>query len=168
VDDFLDQVEATGQAGLYYVALLGALAIPDICGAMEAADGTASRARYIAWFDTHVAPRYTIGSQGTLSGEDAWHFRCSMMHQGRTQHRGSTYSRIMFLEPGTGLVMHNNVMNDALNLDVSIFCTDMVVAARAWLAQARHTPAYRQNYPLFVQRYPTGLPPYIVGPAVIS
>jgi hypothetical protein len=33
---------------------------------------------------------------------------------------------------------------------------------------ARSTQAYQQNYPLFVQRYPNGLPPYIVGTSVIS
>ena len=74
--DFLDQADAAAKARLYYVALLAALAIPDVCGAMEAADGLATKPRYVSWFDRYVASRYRIGSQTTFSGEDVYYFRC--------------------------------------------------------------------------------------------
>jgi hypothetical protein len=169
VNDLFDQVEDAVNHGLYYVALFGALALPDICGAMETSDGKATKTRYISWFDRYVAPKYTTRSTTTLSGTDAYYFRCSMLHQGRTRHSSSTYSRILFLEPGqyqNG--PHNNVMNDALNIDVSTFCADVVEGARSWLAAAEHSANFERNYPLFVQRYPGGLSPYISGPTVIG
>jgi hypothetical protein len=163
--EFFEQVEAAGEGRLYYIALMAALAVPDICAAMESDDGQATGTRYRAWFDRHVAPRY--GSQ--LTGEDCYRFRCSMLHQGGAQHPASDYSRIVFIEPGaTTNVFHNNVMNDALKLDVRLFCRDMAEAGLAWLPAAEQTENYTRNYPRFVQRYPDGPAPYIVGVPVIS
>jgi hypothetical protein len=142
---------------------MGALAIPDLCAAL-APDGLTNGSRYEAWFDTHVAPTY--GS--FLTGKDAWGLRCSILHQGRTQPHQGSYSRVLFVEPGHGFVMHRNVMDDALNLDVRLFCADLVTAARSWLGQVETTPTYQANYPAFLQRYANGLAPYIVGIPVLS
>ena len=53
-----------------------------------------------------------------------------MLHEGRfIPHQGG-YTRVLFIEPGAGtLVAHNNVMDDALNIDVNIFVRDMVESA---------------------------------------
>ena len=97
MDDFLDQVEtAANMAQLYYLTLAGTLVIPDMCGALESADGEATGAKYIAWVDTWVVPAYW---DGFLTGADCYRFRCSFLHQGRTQHPMGSY-RLMFLEPG--------------------------------------------------------------------
>ena len=169
--ELLDQVLRAADARLYYLALFGALAVPDVCASMESADGLTNASRYISWFDSHVAPAYTVGPdrQPSLTGEDAYGVRCSMLHQSRTRpHRGA-YSRVVFVEPGHhGLVMHNNVMGDALNLDISLFCRDVVTAASDWLVNAERTRTYQANYPHFLQRYPEGIAPYIVGVPVLS
>jgi len=165
MQDLLQQIRSANEYRLYYVALFSSLALPDICGALEAADGMASKARYIQWFDQHVAPRY----HGFLDGETCYQFRCSMLHQGTTHHPQSRYSRVLFVEPGTlGLVMHNNVLNDALNIDVRIFCEDLCSAVEAWLPAAQQMPHFQANATKFVRRYPSGLPPYIVGLPVIG
>lgn len=81
----------------------------------------------------------------------------------------SNYSRILFIEPGTTTnVFHCNIMNDALNLDVGIFCTGMLNGAQSWLDSVRGTPRFSANYDKFVRRYPNGLSPYIVGIPVIG
>ena len=141
--DYFEQTRSASQVGLHLVALGAALAIPDMCSAMESSDGLATKQRYIAWFDQHVAPRYS----GFVSGEDCYLLRCSMLHQGTTQHPKGNFSRILFTEGGG---LHNNIMNDALNLDVAL------------------TPEYQANFPRFIQRYPHGLAPFIVGAPVIS
>lgn len=64
--------------------------------------------------------------------------------------------------------MHNNVMDDALNLDVSMFCRDVVAAASDWLVTAERAATYQANYPHFLQRYPEGLAPCVVGVPVLS
>jgi hypothetical protein len=167
--ELFDQVEAVASTRLYYIALMSALAIPDICAAMESENGEANRPKYEGWFDRHVAPRYETRWGCTLDGTTAYQFRCSMLHQGRTQHKAGTYSRLLFLEPGASrTVMHNNILNDALNIDVSIFCTDVVDAAREWITEAEQLPAYQRNFPLFVQRYADGFAPYIGGIPVIT
>lgn len=164
--DYFDQVSAAAQSNqLYFLALSGALVIPDMCSAMEQSDGRATRERYIAWFDRHVAPKYT----GSMTGDDCYGLRCALLHQGRLgPHRGS-YSRVLFVEPGsTGITMHNNVIDDALNIDVRVFVDDVVSSAYAWLSTAEQTPEYVANFPNFMQRYPLGLPPYIGGVPVIA
>src|SRR3989304_6733920 len=153
--DILEQIRGASDRGLYYVALFSALAIPDICGALESADGQGSGAKYVGWFDRHVAPRY----HGFLSGEDAYRFRGSMLHQGTTHHPQNSFTRILFVEPGaTTNVFHNNIIGDALNIDVSIFVRDLVEAAEGWLSTAEKMPEYQVNRVRFVTRYPQGLP----------
>lgn len=59
-------------------------------------------------------------------------------------------------------------MNDALNIDVRIFCNDLISGAEEWLKENENTDLYKKNYDKFMRRYPSGLPPYIVGVPVIS
>jgi len=165
VEDIIHQVRIANRAGIYFVTLFSALALPDICAALESDDGQASKSSFIAWFDTHVAPRYN----GFLDGETCYYFRCSMLHQGSTQHPRGRYSRIIFVEPGnSGMVLHNNIMNDALNIDVRIFCEDICEAAGRWWNSASTHPRVQANLSRFVRRYPTGLAPYIGGIPVIG
>lgn len=161
----IEQIRGANRGGLYYVALFSALALPDICGALESDDGRATQQKYTTWFDTQVAPHYN----GFLDGQTCYHFRCSMLHQGSTQHPGGRYSRVLFLEPGRpGLIMHNNILGDALNIDVHIFCEDMCTAVERWLPVASAHPAFQANISRFVRRYPEGLAPYVVGTPVIA
>jgi hypothetical protein len=168
VQDYFNQVEQAVQAGLYYLALGGALMIPDMCAAMEQTNPTTAGARYEAWFDQHVAPRYTFGPDRvpSLTGAGAWALRCSFLHEGSTQNPRGNYERILFVEPPYAL--HNNEIMGALNLNLGDFCADVVDAARAWFATAQHTPTYLQNFSHFVERYPNGFPPYIQGVPVIT
>jgi hypothetical protein len=163
--DIIEQVRLANRAGIYYVALFSALALPDICAALESTDGQASKSKFIAWFDTHVAPRYN----GFLDGETCYYFRCSMLHQGSTQHPRGRYSRIIFVEPGnSGMILHNNIINDALNIDVRIFCEDICEASEKWWNSVSASQQVQANFSRFVRRYPTGLAPYIGGIPVIG
>lgn len=163
--DLLAQIRAANSAGLYYVSLFSALALPDICGALDAPDGLANGSRYKAWFDCHVAPKYS----GLLDGCTCYQFRCSLLHQGSTQHPNSRYKRILFLEPGSStIVAHNNVLNDALNIDVRIFCEDIVSAVQSWLPGAEKLPQFAGNLSRFVTRHPDGLVPYVVRVPLIG
>ncbi|MGA2036505.1 MAG: hypothetical protein ABSH04_02855 [Acidimicrobiales bacterium] len=172
MNDYLDQVEAAANdSRFYYLALAGSLVIPDICGALESKDGGATGDRYKTWFDTHVAPRNVsyFTRKPYLTGEDCYRFRCSFLHQGRTQHPKSGYTRILFIEPGPNpIIGHMNIVNDALNIDVRLFCTEMVDSARQWLTGVVGTEPYETNLNAFVRRYPNGLAPYIGGMPVIS
>ncbi len=169
MDEFFNQVAVAARHRLYFLALAGALMIPDLCGALDSPDGQATGTRYKAWFDQHFAPLHAFGGTPMLDGQTCWQFRCSLLHQGTTQHDNSAYSRILFVEPGTTTnFFHMNVLNDALNIDAEQFAIEMVKVARAWRQVVTGTEPYETNVGKFVARYPNGLPPYIVGLPVIS
>lgn len=64
--------------------------------------------------------------------------------------------------------MHNNVMNDALNIDVARFCEDVISGCEDWLAFVASDPTVQKNMASSMQRYPQGLAPYIMGIPVIA
>lgn len=168
--ELLDELDRVADSGMCYVALYTALTIPDMCGALQSDNGRASGPKYKAWFDQWVAPSYTVGPDRvpSLSGETCYAYRCGLLHQGRSMHENLGYSRILFVEPGSGMVLHNNVMNDALNLDIPTFVRDITSAARRWLQEIKGSEVFESNFEHFMKRHAGGLRPYIVGVDVIS
>jgi hypothetical protein len=165
VDRLLQEITFAAELGLFYLALFGALALPDICGGMESPNGQANEKKYIDWFDKWVAPKY----DGMVSGQDCYGFRCSMLHQARARPHKGSFSRVIFLEPNTrGIFMHRNILNDALNLDIGTFCGDVVAGARGWLPTVEASADFQANLSAFMTRHPNGIAPYIVGMPVIG
>ncbi len=165
--DFLLQIRGALKVDLYYLSLFATLAIPDICGALDSADGIATPSKYKTWFDEQLRKEYGE----SFSGEDCYRFRCSLLHQGTTQHPKSKYARIIFVEPSpatANLVLHRNVFNDVFNIDVRIFCEDMVGAALRWLSEVEGTERFSRNQQKFMRRYPEGIAPFIRGVPVIG
>jgi hypothetical protein len=180
----VDQIEASLGSGHYFLSLYTALTIPDIAGALASENGEASGAKYAAWFEQWVRPRlsetalalvppehrqYIQPIDNPLTGEACYRFRCSLLHQGSSQHPKSPFSRIMFIEPGsTTNVIHYAQMNDALCVDLNLFCREMISGARLWLKQAEKDAHYIKNYEQFAHRHVGGLAPYIVGVPVVG
>ncbi len=164
--DLLGQIQTGLNANLYYLSFFTSLAIPDICGALESENGEASKDKYIDWFDNYIASKYN----NFLSGKDCYYLRCSLLHQGSSQHKNSNYSRILFVEPSkaTTKIFHNNILKDALNIDIRIFCNDIIEGAYTWIKKYENTDPYKKNYDKFLRRYPSGLAPYIIGVPVIG
>jgi hypothetical protein len=179
-----DQIEASLGSGMYFLSLYTALTIPDIAGALCSENGEASGAKYAAWFEQWARPRfldtvlatvppqhrqYIKDMESPLTGDACYRFRCSLLHQGSSQHPKSPFSRIMFIEPGsTTNVVHYGKLNDALCIDLNLFCREMISGARLWLKQAAQDPCYVKNYQQFARRHEGGLAPYIVGVPVIG
>ena len=59
-------------------------------------------------------------------------------------------------------------MNNALCIDLQVFCREVIAGVRAWLDQTENSEPFKTNYQEFVHRYPEGLKPYIVGVPVIG
>lgn len=136
---------------------------------MTTNNGIASKGRYMKWFDKYIAPKYKNHEKVFLTSLDCYNFRCSLLHQGSTQHPKSIYSRILFVEPSVkGIVLHSNIINNALNIDVSIFCRDIISGVEEWLKDNEETDIYKKNHSKFMKRYSEGLSPYIVGVPVIG
>lgn len=161
----LKEIERALDAKLYYLALQASLTLPDICGALQSDNGKATRDKYIAWYDTYAKEPGNL----SISGKDCYYFRCSYVHQALTTHEKSSYSRIIFLAPTChGIIMHNNVINDALNIDVKLFCNNILNAVRKWQKSIKNNENYKRNYKNLIKLYPDGFPPYITGIPVIS
>ena len=160
----LKEIEQALNSGMYFMALQSTLSLPDICGALQSSNGMATKSNYISWYDTYAKE----SSSNAISGEDCYYFRCSCLHQGTTQNPNSSYSRILFLVPNNQIVAHNNIFNDALNIDINVFCSNILSAVRKWKLLVKDDPNYVQNYANLIKVYPNGLPPYIIGIPVIS
>ncbi|HAS8570152.1 TPA: hypothetical protein I7778_20775 [Vibrio vulnificus] len=180
----VQQLENSLDSGNYYLSLFTALTLPDIAGAMDSDNGLATGAKYKAWYDKWARPRFyemLVGSlpehvrehmsemDNPFDGEACYLFRCSLLHQGRTVHPKNKYSRIIFVEPGaTTTTFHYNIMNDALNIDLVLFCREIIAGVRLWLSEVKDTENYQKNYENFVKRHEGGLSPFIVGVPVVG
>lgn len=165
MDDLIEQIEKGLQNNLFYLSLFVSLAIPDICGALGSRNGKATGKKYSVWFDNNVGKPKNYN----IKGLDCYMFRCSLLHQGSTIHNDSTFKRILFVEPNASSnTFHNNIIQGALNIDVRIFCIDIVNAARAWVQTKSNDSIFIKNYTNMIKRYPNGLPPYFKGISVIS
>lgn len=164
MDVLTDEIERALAAGLYYLAILGALALPDICAALESANGRTTSTKYMAWCDTWLIPSYP-----QLNSQDLYSMRCGVLHQGRLGHPRSQYARILFTLPNvSNNVFHQNIINDALNLDAVTFCRDMNSAVARWYTAQQHDSHVLANLPQLIQYRAQGLAPYMVGMPLIS
>jgi hypothetical protein len=162
--ELLQQIETAVTSGSYLLSLYVALALPDICGALESTNGRATGNRYKAWFNKWVSPKY----EGSLTGEQCYAYRCGVLHQGRSRHEKLGYTRIIFLEPSVNRKFHRNIINDAFNIDLKIFCEDITQSVREWHNYVKDNVHFKENYSHFMKRYSNGIPPYIVGIPVIG
>ena len=159
------EVEQALSNGLYYLAVSVALALPDICAALESADGQASGPKYKAWY------RQWIGDLGTvLTPNDCYSLRCGVVHQGRFGHRNMQFSRVIFVLPNPSLNIGTArvITNDALNLGAVGFCQTMIEAVSQWAEATKTHPNVIANLPRLVQMREQGLAPYVVGVPVIA
>jgi hypothetical protein len=180
----VDQLEQSLSSRLYYLSLFAALTIPDIAGALDSDDGQATGERYALWFDAWIRPEFakqvlaslppqvrsTIPSQdGPLTGDACYRFRCSLLHQGSSQHPKSPYTRIIFIEPGAVAgAIHGGIVEGALLIDLPTFCREVIGGTRCWLDRVEGSSRYETNYERFAKRHASGLSPYVGGVPVVG
>lgn len=134
----------------WYAALGLALALPDICGWLEAPT-TGSKDRYVRWCERYLTPRYTQVIGGSmephvfLHGEDCYALRCAFLHEGGddvTQQRARrALERFRFMAPpqGGGRI-HCNQSDQHLQLQIDVFCEDVCSGVEGWQAAVENTP----------------------------
>lgn len=165
LENLLRDIEAALQAHLFFLALVSALALPDMCAALESPDGRTSARQYQSWYRAHLHSSFPH-----LSPEDCYSLRCGVVHQGRLNIKGSKeYSRVVFSLPvQSGFVMHNCAANDILQFDCVQFCLDMANAVRLWWPEAKNIPCVIANESDFLRIRPKGLPGIIEGIPLIA
>ncbi len=164
MNTILVEIDHALNAGLYYLAVMMAVALPDICAALESRNGETTKSRYKDWYDANLLTKYP-----NFTADDCYSLRCGVIHQGRLGHSGMQYSRVLFTIPNAQQnVFHNNIIYDALNLDAVIFCRDVMDSVREWFVEGQNNPQVQANLAHLVQLRPQGLSPYMVGMPLIA
>lgn len=161
MDQYIREIKSAVDGEAWMLALTATLALPDICAALQSSDGKTTGKKYKAWVECWLGDKYP-----TLDADEIYKIRCSLLHQGRTS--GVSYSRVIFVAPFNGNVFHNNVLNDALNLDLPTFCKDVLEAVETWRTKTSDNPTVLKNMDSMIQWYPNGLPPYVQGTPVLT
>lgn len=167
MDAILIQIERGLDRGFHYLAVTSALTLPDICGALESADGIAHKERYKTWVEMWLLPKYP-----QMTSEDLYRLRSGAIHQGRFGPGGMQYDRVIFTLAGGshGNISRNNggTIDSALQLSARTFCLDMTDAVRRWYAAKEHEPQVKKNIDHVLRVRPDGLAPHWVGQPLIA
>jgi hypothetical protein len=155
VIELIEQMLEASKAKHFHIALVAALVLPDICAALESTDGQATGAKYKAWTDKWLSPKYGDVTGTSLSGDTCYYYRCAVLHQNRSLHPKLGFERVAFLEPNGSVTMHDCVINNVLVIDIPSFCQDMSEAVSEWLRAAEGTVEYKTNVRNGMQRFPS-------------
>ena len=165
MENLIQELRVSLKNGLYIMALNTALIVPDICSALESEDGQTNGKRYKAWFDKYVTPKY----EGFASGDDIYKIRCATLHQGKFNHDYPKYQKILFQIPNKqNNIFHCNILNDALNLNVEIFVSDIIEGYEKWKKDNKGNQTVEENVENSISFYPNGLAPYMVGIPILA
>jgi hypothetical protein len=165
MEDLIKQIRAAVDAGLYYLALIGTLALADICGAASSENGTATASKFKDWLRANVPEQAN-------NADAVYGLRCSLLHQGRaTPHGGHFPVAFMFPHPAV-TQLHNlstEVGSDRVGwLSIPLFVDEVTSGAEAWLARYGNSARVLRNLEKFARLRPEGLPPHVAGGPVIA
>jgi hypothetical protein len=151
VNYILDAIDAASQQGAFFPAVVTALTVPDIAGAVDS-PGTGSQTRYAAWVDSFLCPSVPNYTKHGIDGHALYALRCKLLHEGRSNPSSAPAAkksavgakkRLLAFNIGPSISMHFYTASDSggnswTALRAEIFCSDMTSAARAWI-QLRST-----------------------------
>lgn len=151
VEELIDQIRRAEKAGLYYLALIGALTLPDICGALASENGRATGAKYKDWLRSFVPEQ-------AADADLIWGVRCSLLHQGHAHPKGSF--PMAFTGPGTGQVHNLSIVDGQGNqvgwTSIEMFVEEVTAGAERWYAEFGETQRVKRNYEKFARIRPEG------------
>lgn len=142
----------------WFAALFVSLALPDICGSLENPAAKVGE-RYVNWFNRYLAPRY--GKM--FSADDCYYFRCACLHQGLGTHEKSRNDGIHFIPPPPrGNVVHLNLLNNVLQMQIDMFYLDMSDAVEKWTVDVAGNADIQKRIGQLIQVHPlSSLRPFI-------
>lgn len=136
------------EAGLYMPALVVALTLPDIMGALGSENGRATGPKYKAWLTEFAG--YPPDDAQAL-----WDIRCSLLHQGRAN---AGEIKTGFTVPGTGQLHKLSVeAHDGVTVawySMETFIEDLARAVTEWLRRYGLTAQAQRNLERFARLRP--------------
>jgi len=161
MDELIAQIRLAATAGLYYLALFGALSLPDICGALNSKEGTASASKYKDWLRNNVPEQAN-------DADVIYGLRCSLLHQGKAMPHGGVFPLAFTFPPGGQIHNLSTVVNGQQVgwLSIPLFVEEVTLGAERWLQQFGNTKRVKRNLEKFARLRPEGLPPHVQGPVI--
>ena len=168
MENIISSIELSIEEKNYYGALFVALSAPDICGYLETPkDG--SQARYERWIEKYMLEKYSshVGPSHKLhvflSPSDCYALRCALLHEGREeiikQNAREALDRFHFIEPPKSGSIHCNQINNILQLQVDIFCQDIINGLHAWINDTKSNTDIKQRLNDVLKVYPSNQVP---------
>lgn len=167
MERFTTSIEGSLRTGNWFAALFMALALPDICAALEQPTRPVGE-RYKDWFQRYLRSTYNPSSTYELlettapealknlppmviqsmkatvppaaaafTAEDCYRLRCKCLHQGLSERAQA--DRVHFTAPDRSgrLNVHRNSFNGVLQLSIDQFCRDVVNATLRWWSEVQ-------------------------------
>lgn len=151
---FIDSIRRSIAQRNWFGALFIALAIPDVCGALEF-PREKNGVRYKNWFNRYLKHGYDpdgslLPKCVRLTADDCWECRNACLHSGTAKRLDD---RIRFMEPNPfGLRIdrnfhgeHSNGMPSYYTLQIDAFCEDVCLATEQWLRDVERDEAIQQR-----------------------
>ncbi|MCY8499826.1 hypothetical protein [Bacillus atrophaeus] len=144
IHNFTNAVEKSIEDENWHSALALALALPDICGNLQDPNRSTAN-KYISFFNDFLKQKFTrkIGESKEnyeyLNGKDMYALRCSFLHAGEVeiskQRIRDVLDGYIFLKPDrhNRVFAHMNKINDTLQLQIDVFCNEIIQAVNEWL-----------------------------------
>jgi hypothetical protein len=141
IDKYADAIQHSLRSQNWFGALFLALAMPDICGALEAPSAPVG-ARYKNWFERYLSADYV---PELFSGDDCYYLRCAALHQGMSEHPKAQNKQVVFITPSPGVISHSNFMQSGdgsfvLQLQIDIFCKQVCRGVQQWREDVSNKP----------------------------
>lgn len=135
IDKYVNAIQHSLRSQNWFGALFLALAMPDICGALEYPSDQVGT-RYRRWFDQYMSAEYV---PALFSAEDCYYLRCAALHQGMSEHPKAQNKQVVFITPPPGgrIIFHSNFIESAdgsfvLQLQIDVFCQQICAGVLRW------------------------------------
>ena len=132
---YWDDMDRCRQAKAYWSLLHVTVCLPDICAALQSANGETNKRLYIAWCERYFC-------DPGLTGCERYRMRCKVLHQGRAKtNQLGRYGAFAFGQPAqSGAVDHMRVDAHTLHVDVGELATEMRDAVEGWIRALEARP----------------------------
>jgi hypothetical protein len=135
--------------GMWIVALIAALALPDMCAALEQSDARSTRSRYKAWLAANLPPT----SGPILQPDEIYALRCRLLHEGRAQSSSWQTDHQRFALTFEGIQNHGATSFGSAPtggyvlrwISAPTLIGDLTSAALRWLEASAANPVVQRN-----------------------
>jgi len=143
MEDIIKEIQLSVQLQLSYPTLFMSVCLPDICSYAEGIKGK-NGYRYMKWLSTYLTNEFDFNYKGTmkptLTPNDLWKIRNSILHQGESTHKGlDTIKKIEFIPIGAMsrigrfAVVGEKGIPKEVSIEIKYFSEVMISLTRKWM-----------------------------------